>query len=845
MAGAIALLAGVTTCLGAASMPVPDFAGDIRPLLAEYCHDCHAEGANKGGVAFDELKDAGGHPGSKDLWSAVLRNLRAGLMPPARKPQPTEAERQRLETWIKYQAFGLDPDNPDPGRVTVRRLNRVEYRNTIRDLMGVDFKAEEEFPPDDTGHGFDNIGDVLTISPMLLEKYLTAARTLVERTVPVVSGVPAERSVAGRHFRGLPGEGPVGDGPLLLSYTNAVSVTHRFAVPVAGRYEWVLDVTATEKFVDDVFDYNRCRLVFRVDGEEVLSREFARESDRTFRLEGAKDWTVGDRELRLDVEPLTPGTRAPRALALRVNSVTVRGPLAQEHWVKPAGYDRYFPKEPPPDTAGRRAYAAELLGEFANRAFRRPVDDATRARLAALAESVSAQPGKTFETGVAQGMVAVLASPRFLFREEEVVSDSGAAKHPLLDEYSLASRLSYFLWSSMPDPELIRLAAAGELRQNLTAQVARLLADGKSAAFMQNFTGQWLQARDIESVVIDSRAVLGREDPPDPDRERRLARFRTLRERDESALNVEEKQELAALRTTLFRSGRQRPELGGDLRRAMRRETEMFFEHIVREDRSVLEFLDSDYTFLNEKLARHYGLSHLTVSGDEMRRVSLPPGSARGGVLTQGTVLAVTSNPTRTSPVKRGVFLLDNILGTPPPPPPPDIPPLEDAGKASKDRTPTLRETLEMHRSQPLCSSCHNRMDPLGLALENFNAMGMWREQELGQPVEVSGRLSTGESFADVRELKRILATDRRMDFYRCLTEKLLTYALGRGLEYYDVETVDRIVGRLDQSGGRPSALILGVVESAPFQRRRESGQDETPTGPRTPDQRAELKTSP
>lgn len=825
-----------------------DFNRDVQPLLAEYCSDCHADGESKGGIAFDRLKLEGGHPGSSELWLAVLKNVRAGLMPPARKSQPTDAERQRLEQWIKREAFGLDPADPDPGRVTVRRLNRTEYRNTVRDLMGVDFKAEEEFPPDDTGHGFDNIGDVLTLSPMLLEKYLTAARAIVDQAVPVVPGVPAEISVTGRRFRKDPKESsdnPAGEGPLSLPYGEAAVVAHAYPVEVAGRYQLILDLTATEKFVDNVFDYNRCRFILSVDGEPVLQREFARESDRTFQLEVERDWTAGEHELRLEVVPLTPEEKPVRSLALRINRFTARGPMEPSQWVKPKGYARFFPTDPPADPAGRRAYVSALLGDFASRAFRRPVDAATRERLAALAETIYSQPGKSVEAGVAQGMVAVLASPRFLFREEMVEAVDRGRKHPFLDEYSLASRLSYFLWSSMPDDELFRLAGLGQLRANLSAQVKRMLADGRSAAFVENFTGQWLQSRDIESVVIDSRVVLGREDAPDPERDRRMARFRELRMKDEESLSPAEKEEISELRATIFRPGRRRPELDRELRRAMRRETERVFDHIIREDRSVLEFLDSNYTFLNERLARHYDLTNLNVLGDDMRRVELPPGNPRGGVLTQGTVLAVTSNPTRTSPVKRGVFLLENVLGMPPPPPPPDIPALEDSAKASKERPLSLRETLEIHRGQPLCSSCHDRMDPLGLALENFNAMGMWRDRELGQPVDPTGRLSTGESFTDVRGLKRILATQHQRDFYRCLTEKLLIYALGRGLEYSDVGTVDPIVDRLERGDGRPSGLIMGVIESAPFQQRRKAGTDGHRNAAGASGQRADLRTSP
>jgi hypothetical protein len=341
----------------------------------------------------------------------------------------------------------------------------------------------------------------------------------------------------------------------------------------------------------------------------------------------------------------------------------------------------------------------------------------------------------------------------------------------------MASRLSYFLWSSMPDQELFDLAERGELRKNIGAQVKRLLADGRSEAFIENFAGQWLQARDVEGVSINARAVFQRE------------------------------------------GNNRRFDFERSLRLAMRRETELFFGDVMRENRSLIELLDSDYTFLNQELAEFYGIPD--VKGRDMRRVNLPEGSPRGGILTQGTVLAVTSNPTRTSPVKRGMFILENILGTPPPPPPPDIPELEEAEREFKDREPTMREMMEAHRKNPLCHSCHARMDPLGLALENFNALGLWRETERKQPIDTSGKLITGEAFEGIQDLKRILANERRVDFYRCLAEKLLTYALGRGLEYHDVHSVDQIVARLQAEEGRSSALLMGVIESAPFQRRR------------------------
>ena len=607
------------------------FQRTVEPILIQYCYDCHGDGANRGKLAFDDYDSEEALVADRGLWLAVLKNVRANVMPPHDRSQPSAEERRALEDWIKREAFQLDPATPDPGRVTLRRLNRIEYRNTIKDLTDISYNTLEEFPPDDTGYGFDTVGDVLTVSPLLLEKYLQAAEAIVSKAVP----------------------------------------------PTAGD------------------------------------------------------------------EP-----------------------------------DRFFTRGKPPESEPeRRAYAREILGQFASRAFRRPVDARTLDRLCAIADAISADSGQTFAAGIRQAMIAVLASPRFLFRIEETVPSPADAPYAPLDEYALASRLSYFFWSSMPDQELFDLAERGELRKNLGQQLDRMLRSPRADALIENFAGQWLQARDVEGVSLNERAVFRREGV-----NRRL-------------------------------------ELDRPLRVAMRRETELYFGHILREDRSILELIDSDYTFLDEKLADFYGVPD--VKGSEMRQVTLPPGSPRGGVLTMGTVLTVTSNPTRTSPVKRGLFILDNILGTPAPPAPPNIPQLEEAEKEFKDRRPTIREAMEAHRSNALCHSCHSRMDPLGLALENFNALGLWRETERDQAIDASGQLITGESFQDIRGLKKILARERRLDFYRCLTEKLLTYALGRGLEYYDVHTIDTIVDQLEQTGGRSSVLLQGVVESAPFQNRR------------------------
>jgi hypothetical protein len=677
----------------------PDFNRDIQPLLAKYCYDCHADGENKGDVALDSFKTDPAFLNDHAVWWKVLKNVRGGIMPPPRKPQPSADEKVLLANWIKYGALGIDPRAPDPGRVTIRRLNREEYRNTIRDLMGVDYNTNDEFPPDDTGYGFDTIGDVLSISPMLLEKYMKAAETIVQSSVPTA------------------------------------------AVPVTVQ--------------------------------------------------------AGD-DLQKD------GGAAPDQLARR-----------------------FFPRDDvPKDDTQRREYARQVLAAFAAKAFRRPADDRTVERLVRIAESVYAKPDKRFEQGIAQAIVAVISSPRFLFRIEKAEPGHAAEAFSPIDEYSLASRLSYFLWSTMPDDQLISLAQRGELRKNFAGQVKRLMADPRSAAMIRNFAGQWLQLRDMDGISIDARVVLARDNGTEKELQAQIARFRAIQEQA-AALSQERgpaSASAAAAANDALNALRKRPQpavqLDDNLRTAMRLEPELLFESIIRENKSLADLLDCNYTFLNARLAKVYGISGVT--GNQMRRVELPSDSPRGGLLTMGSLLVVTSNPTRTSPVKRGLFILDNILGMSVPPPPADVPALEASEKAlDGGREPTLREVLETHRSNALCSSCHSHMDPLGLSLENFNALGMFREKERGQSIDASGKLVTGETFHDARDLKQILRKNHTQDFYRCLTEKLLTYALGRGLDYYDIEAVDQIVAEMQKQDGRFPALLMGVVESAPFQERR------------------------
>ncbi len=658
------LCAGLTIALlMPAALGLADDA-DSTPatLLRQQCGDCHCDGAAEGGVELggllDRLTDAprpqatGADP-DRAAWLAVWRNLRAETMPPADAPHPTPPKRKTLVQFVERDVLGVDPARPDPGSIVLRRLNRVEYANTLQDLTGLELNILDTLPADDTGYGFDTIGDVLSMSPLLVEKYLATATVVAEKLVTV-------------------------------------------AVPVIDR-------------------------------------------DRSGQ------------------------------------------PLPLDY---PKSVRRVFAAGPRPDDKSLQAeHLATTVRHLAERAFRRPVDQATVDRLVSLAQATDDAVGGTFETGVAAVLTAVLSSPRFLFRVEAEAApaeeDAALSSAVPVDEFSLASRLSYFLWSSMPDDTLFELAQAGRLRAELPQQIDRMIADRRSDAFVGNFVGQWLQTRDVEGLAFDFLAIVGGG--------------------DRKALEK------------MF---------GGSLRRAMRQETEHLFAHLLRNDLPATDLLVGHDTFLNAELAAFYGIPG--IEGKQMRLVTLDPSSHRGGLLTQASVLVVTSNPSRTSPVKRGLFILDNLLGTPAPPPPPNVPPLKEEPAGS---TLGMRELMELHRRDALCSSCHARMDPLGLTLEQYNAIGQWRGDE-AKSLDTSGRLITGESFANAGELAAVIAGPRRRDFHRCITEKLLTYALGRGLEFFDAPAVDTIVDGLEEDG-RLVTAVRGVVNSVPFQMRRPTA---TPT---------------
>ncbi len=779
LAAALALASHGLSASAAEARAIMQYRQGIQPILERYCYDCHGDGETKGKIAFDELKSDQALL-DHDLWLKVLKNTRAGLMPPPKKhARLPAAEQQKLDQWILFSAFGVDPKSLDPGRVTIRRLNKTEYRNTIRDLMGVDYDTEVAFPADDVGYGFDTIGEVQSLSPMRLEKFLEAAQYIVNKAVPTTPRALSLQFAVGKEF--LTTDGSKSGDP--MTFYEKREVTRRFHAPVAGDYKFSLYA-----MVDGTTrpDPQRCSLAIKTEGKEFFEHEYVWFDCEFYNDERLLHWEKGDHDITFTLTPLVPDLKQTTKMDYKILTVSVQGPLAEKDWVNPPGYRSFFSRDLPPETAAeRRLYARETLSRFAAKAYRRPAGSNAVERLVDIAEKTYTVPGNSFETGVSRAMVAVLASPRFLFRAETTEPPVRGQTFANVDEHALASRLSYFLWSTMPDDELFKLASEKKLRKNLDAQVKRMFADPRARALMENFTGQWLQTREVLKASINRPEIMKRE----------------------------------GIAT--------REQLTSNQREAMKQEAEAYFDYVARGNRSVLELVSSDYTFLNETLARYYGMADIT--GPQMRQVALPSENPRGGVLTMASVLAVTSDPTRTSPVKRGKWILENVLGSPAPPPPPDVPALDETLKKFPDRTPTQREALARHREAPLCASCHNRMDPLGLALENFNALGLWRTNELGQAVDATGQLLSGESFQDIRELKRVLATGHRTEFYRTLTEKFLTYAIGRGLEYYDAPTVDQIVARLEREEGRFSALLFGVIESAPFQQRRMSATSAHP----------------
>ena len=732
------------------------FESGIKPLLSQYCYGCHGE-KKKGGLDLRIYNDLASAKKDPQVFEKVMDHLQNHEMPPENKPQPSPDERDLIMNWIEAEILGCDCAHPDPGRVTIRRLNRAEYNNTVRDLVGVNFHPADDFPADDVGYGFDNIGDVLSLSPILLEKYLNAAQKILDAAIVTApsSGGPSARFNAADMDSTEKGA-PYGDHGRMLSTEGEVFT--KFQFPKDGEY--LLRARAFGQQAGP----EPARMEFRVDGKAIKVADVTAVENKPEVYETRFSAQAGEKRVAAAFindfyNPSDPNPEN-RDRNLIIEYVEVVGPI--EPLPPPRSHLRIFTRQPTPQTTNQ--VAREILANFARRAYRRPVKPPEVDRLMELF-GMAQTDGENFETSVKLALQAVLVSPNFLFRGElQLQPDNPKAIHAV-DDYALASRLSYFLWSSMPDEELFALAEKGKLRKNLDAQVSRMLKDPKARALVENFADQWLQIRNLSAVSPNHK---------------------------------------------LF------PGFSDDLRAAMAKETELYFQYVMQQNHNVLEFIDSDYTFLNEPLARLYGIEGVT--GGEFQRVTLKD-HQRGGLLTQASILTITSNPTRTSPVKRGKWVLENILGAPPPPPPPNVPALKEGKEIAL--TGTLRQRMERHREDPICASCHARMDPIGFGFENFNGIGAWRTNDGNFPIDPAGELTSGESFQGAGDLKAILLKQKKEQFVRCLSEKLLTYALGRGLEHYDKCAVDQIAKDLSKNDYKFNTLIAGVVKSAPFQMRR------------------------
>ena len=743
----------------AANAPLPAFAKDVQPLLTKYCYECHQGDKAKGGLAFDTFRDERTAIGRPQAWEKVVDNLESGLMPPEGKPQPTDAERALVIRWIDARVLKIDCSKVDPGRVTIRRLNKIEYNNTIRDLLGIDVKPADDFPSDDVGYGFDNIGDVLSMPPVLLERYLAAAERVADAAIltPDPDRAPV-KSGNGRTLASVSEADLEVDLTRTGDYAFRVDAWAQQAGPEIAKMTLRLDGLDLQTFDVEAIEGQSATYEFNLNvpaGKHRFSAKFINDYYK------ADDPDPKNRDRNLIVERLA-----------------LQGPLGVLPENLPASHTRLItcrPGEKARETASAETDVTDcariILKAFATRAFRRPATDAEVDRLTRIVVAATKE-GDSFERGIQVAVQAVLVSPHFLFRIEVDPEPLNPQAVRTISEYELATRLSYFLWSSMPDDELLRLAQDGGLRKegNLAAQVRRMLKDPKSSALVENFAGQWLQLRNLKTINPDKQQFPGFDDA---------------------------------------------------LRAAMETETRLFFAAIVREDRKIFDLLDADFTFINERLAKHYGIPD--VQGPEFRRVALTS-PERGGLLGQASVLTVTSNPTRTSPVKRGKWILENLLNAAPPPPPANVPELKDA--EHKDTGTTLRQRMEQHRENPACAVCHTQMDALGFGLENYDPIGAWRTKDGTFDIDAAGSLPGGASFKTPAELKTVLKA-RAGEFRRCLAEKLLTYALGRGLEYYDKCTVDTIVRNVSANHDNFSSLVLEIVNSDAFQKRRGKRGDE------------------
>lgn len=808
----------ITVCLvRQAELPVavaqspaePAFKAEGVAFLKKHCAACHTGEKAKADFRVDQFTDEAALLKDRKAAQRVLDVLKAGEMPPESKPKPALAEQEAFVKSVEGAFHKHDATaKPDPGRVTMRRLNRNEYNHTIRDLVGVDFNPAEDFPSDDVGYGFDNIGDVLTLPPVLLERYLSAAESIMRQAITPVPPPVSARWQGGQYTEPASAKVPlknnwrsitVGDEKSDGVATGPVHTPYKVPDNGAGEFNFrtrvyaettgkkpvklavlaVCDKTAPGLATDDdvkqltgagVAGLRPYKIVQII---EVKARTEKEAQQQTIKVTGVP----GLHRMALALVKPEDGEPNP---TVYFQFMALDGPLDS----RPATHHKLLACDPMATPAEQ---SRQVLERFASRAYRRPATKDEVDRLIKIADSVIAK-GEKWEAGMQLAMTAALVSPKFLFRVELEAPGADASGSPYpIDEYQLASRLSYFLWATMPDQELFDLAAKKQLTAQLDAQVKRMLRDPKAKTLTDYFVMQWLQLQPLRNAQPDAKKF---------------------------------------------------PQFNEHLRVAMVQETKLFFGEIVREDRSVLSILDADFTYLNAPLARHYGITDTAGNrvgqdqktkrpggqpfrNEEFVRVNLA-GTGRGGVLTQASVLTVTSNPGRTSPVKRGRWVLEQILGTPPPPPPPNVPELEKDGKPVS--AGTLRQQMEAHRANPACANCHAKMDGLGFGLENFDAVGAFRIKDGDAPIDSSGELPGNVKFSGPTELKQILLGKKEL-FAKCLTEKLMTYGLGRGLDYYDRRAVDQVVAAAAKNDYKLSALISEIVKSDPFRMRRGKAQ--------------------
>jgi mono/diheme cytochrome c family protein len=750
-------LSGVSDVVAAEPQPVDRFPRDAEPFLKKFCVDCHAGDMPEAGVAFDQTFSDLLVRKDRRHWQRVKELVELGVMPPMDSPQPSSDEKGTFLTYVDHVLNHVDCSGAsDPGRVTIRRLNRSEYNNTVRDLLGVTFRPADDFPSDDVGYGFDNIGDVLSLPPLLMEKYIAAAETIARQAIvaidpahPPVVALPAARLKHG------PATHEGGDDRLVIVSTG--HATAEVEPAIGGKF--TIRVRASGQQAGN----EPAKMEIRVDGRALKTFDVKNKERKLEWFELPVELSHGPHAIDVAFVNDFYDAEKKQDRNLFVSEVQLIGPIEIKPEDLPASHRELLAQRPSADRTVNVAVRNNLM-PFVTKAFRRPVRDDELDGIVKLVEQLL-QDGEIFESAMQTAVTAVLVSPHFLFRvETDRNPNDPNDKHPLND-FELATRLSYFLWSSMPDTELMQLASQGTLHDDavLDAQVLRMLKDPKSQSLVDNFVEQWLQLRVLSEIT------------PDPEK---------------------------------F------PDFTPELKADLMAETRKFVEHVIREDLSLMELLMGQYTFVNERLAKHYGLNGVT--GNEWQKVSLE-GTQRTGILTHGSVLTMTSNPNRTSPVKRGKWILEVVLDEPPPPAPPNVPDLT-AVKAAPDAT--LRQQMELHRTNPTCASCHRVMDDLGFGLENFDAVGRWRDAEGGQPLDTKGELPGGKTFAGPRQLSQVLL-DRQDQFARATAEKLLTFALGRGLEYYDRCTSNKILEQSRAAGFRFSSIVSAVVKSEPFRMRR------------------------